>query len=185
MKKLISITIIILVLLLSGCKSPEAENKKNDKEDYRQTELNNETKPMNNKNVPRAADKSPNKDYYQSDEKGIATDGTEENIFATDDTREIAQLLAIRTDIRQSQVAELKDRIVITLMTNPNEMDNQTISSIKDDIQEVVPEKEVFIYTDEYHWNRMKDLDASLQQRKMGEAVEEFMEKHFNIDIKD
>src|SRR5699024_10530756 len=132
---------------------------------------------------PEAADKSPNKKYYQSDEKGIGTDGDEENIFATKETREITQLLAKREDIRDSQVVSLRDRVVLVLMTDTNKVTNDMVQTITNEVEKITPTKQVLIYTDEYHWNRMKDLDAGLKQRKIGESAEEFIEKYFNINI--
>lgn len=144
--------------------------------------INYETKKEQNGRL--GVNKKPNKDYYQSNEKGIATDGKENNVFVTKEAREISQLLAKREYINQIQVATMDERVVVSVTLNDYTLSNAA-GMIKRDVEKVVPNKEIIVYTDELHWNRMKDVNASLKQREIGENVEEYLEKHLNINVED
>ncbi|MGM8364697.1 YhcN/YlaJ family sporulation lipoprotein [Virgibacillus sp. W0181] len=124
------------------------------------------------------------KDYYQSDEKGIALDGNESKLFNSKEARLITQKLHKRTDIKQSQVATIEDTVIVSVTLKDYTNDNIT-NSIKQDVQEIVPAKEVIIYTDDIHWNRMRNLQSGLKQREIGENLEHYLEDNFNIRLKD
>lgn len=130
--------------------------------------------------------KDSNKDYYESDEEGIGTDGDENKIFATEEAKEISQLLARHQHIQDAQVATVGDQVIVSVaLKNHTRPNNNMLVEMEREIKEIVPNKEVLLYTDERQWNRMKDLDAGLKQREAGKSVEEFIEKYFNIDVKD
>lgn len=155
-----------------------------------QMDNNNNKEPMqisnrdDNQSDPYDVEKSPNKKYYQSDERGIGEDAENQDIFSSEESLMVQQHLQKRKDVRQAQVATFEDRVIAFVMLNPQQND-QTDSEIKDETQRLIPEKEIVIYTDEYHWNRMKDLKAGLTQKKAGERVEDFFEELFNVEIKD
>lgn len=183
MQKMIVLKLAILMLFLSGCTSMNA----------RETNDNKIGK-INSQNVKYESERQqreqlevvedPTKDYYQSDEEGIGTGGNERNFYPTVDTREIAQLLAKRKDVQNSQVASFTDGVVVVLQLN-NYSNPNVANELEREIAQIVPNKKVIIYTDDISWNRMKKLDSGLQQRKMGENVENWVEKYFNVDMKD
>lgn len=124
------------------------------------------------------------KDYYQSDEEGITPDGNERILFDNKESLLIAQKLEKRPDIKQAQVATVDDNIIVFVTLKDYTNDNIT-NNIKSVVQEIVPNKEIIIFTDDIHWNRMRNLQAGLKQKEIGENVEQYLEQHFDIQLKD
>lgn len=122
--------------------------------------------------------------YFESDEKGIGEYGTERNIFKTDEALEVSQALAKREDVRQAQVATSPTQIVAFVILkdfqNPN-----VAKSIEEEIQNISPHKDIYIYTDQLHYNRVEDLKSSMRARQIGDDLERFFEEFLNIKIKD
>lgn len=127
---------------------------------------------------------SPIKDYLQSNEKGIGKDGTERNIFETDEARKIAQELALRDDVKQTQIATTDEQVVVFVLLNDYQ-DPNIAKSLEEDIKKITPNKKILVYTDKLHWNRLKDIDSSMRARDIGNDLEKFLEENFNIHIKD
>lgn len=128
----------------------------------------------------------PDKDYLQSDEKGVGQGGIENNFYENDEAREISQYLAKKEDVMQYYVAPFDDRVVITVeFRDPHEDIENRGKELQDDISQLTPDKDVIVYTDEYSWNQMNQIKAGNAQREAGESAEEFIERMFNVDIKD
>lgn len=128
-------------------------------------------------------DRNPSKDYIQSDEEGVGEHGTERNIFESREERQISQQLAKRKEVSQSRVAVTPNRVIV--FASLNDYPNDIEKDIENDVRRFVEDKQVVVFTDEIQWERMKHLDASLKQKEVGEDVEEFLERYFDIDIKD
>lgn len=129
---------------------------------------------------------NPNKDYLQSDEEGIAHDGTENNFFESDEDLAISQYLSKRKDVMQYYVTPFDDRVVVTVLFREDyENINERGKQIQDEIKQMAPGKQVIVYTDEYSYNQMNHIKAGKIQREAGETVEEFLERVFRVDIKD
>lgn len=124
------------------------------------------------------------KDYYQSDEKGIAHDGNERNIFHSDESLLVAQKLGERPDIKQYQVAVYENYVIVFTILQ-DYVNDDIAESIEQDVKEVLPSKEVAVYTDEYHWNKMRHMQAGFKQRQIADDLEHYLEENFNIKVKD
>lgn len=164
--------LMLLVIILTGCMNDAAED--NNPQDIGTEQINNTE--MNNEQ----------KKYYQSDEKGIGKDADKRELFASDKELEITQLLRKRTDTKNAKVAIASDRVIISVILDDPEMTTEDFSrEVGPEIEALIPDKEIFIYTDEYEWNQMKDLEASYKQKELGENIEYYIEKFFPIEIKD
>lgn len=128
-------------------------------------------------------DKNPSKDYIQSDEEGIGQYGSERNIFESVESRQISQQLARRDEVIQSRVAVTPNRVIVFASLNdyPNDIEKQ----IEDDVKKYVQDKQIIVFTDEAQWERMRHLESSLKAEEIGEDMEQYLERYFNIDIKD
>lgn len=128
-------------------------------------------------------EKNPSKDYIQSNEEGVGQHGTEREIFNSRESRQISQQLAKRKEISQSRVAVTPNRVLV--FASLNEYPNDITKQIEKDVEPFVRDKQIVVFTDEAQWERMQHLDSSLRQREIGEDIEQFLERYFNIDIKD
>lgn len=171
------ILVIAITILFMGC-SPGANEKSKQKSDDFADRVHDKT---NDRTQQENYD--PIK-YIQSDEKGIAKDGTKHNIFETDEARAIAQELSARKDVKQTQVATNDEQVAVFVLLHDYQ-DPDIAKSLEKDIHKISPNKEIFVYTDKVHWNRLKDLDSTIKARQIGDNLEQFLEKYFNLDIKD
>ncbi|MGM8212983.1 YhcN/YlaJ family sporulation lipoprotein [Virgibacillus sp. W0430] len=181
LKKVNLIWIAAMFMLFVGCSNGQKDTSQ-EKEGTNPNPIRYETK--EEYNARHGINDYADKDYYQSDEAGIAPDGNERNIFNTEESLLIAQTLQRKTDIKQAQAALVDSKIIVFVTLNDYTNDNIS-NNIRQIVQEIVPEKEVIIFTDEIHWNRMRHLQAGLKQREIAENLEHYFEENFNIRIKD
>src|SRR5699024_6517282 len=77
-------------------------------------------------------------------------------------TAEIYDQISHFKEIKQAQVTAADDKIVVALMLNDyNEEDVR--DKIVNNVRDIVPNKEIVIYTDDVHWNRIKNKRARLK----------------------
>lgn len=171
-----TILLIISIVLLTACMNNEELGSQRDI-DPKPERIST----IDNKQI--VIDKHPSDDYIKSDEEGIGQYGTERNIFNSREERQISQQLAKRKEIMQSRVAITPNRVVV--FAQLSEYPNDIVKEIEKDVERFVTDKQIVVFTDEAQWGRMKHLDAGLEQREVGEDLEQFLERYFNIEIKD
>lgn len=173
----------MFVLLLSMCTACTNNNnaEQNQQEDNVQ-QIHYESKKEENERL--GINDYTDKDYYQSDEEGIAHDGNERNIFHSKESLLVAQKLGKRPDIKQYQVAVYENYVIVFTILN-DYVNDDIAESIEQDVKEVLPSKEVAVYTDEYHWNKMRHMQAGFKQREIADDIEHYLEENFNLNIKD
>lgn len=119
------------------------------------------------------------KKYPQSEQKK----GTEANFkngysdsFTNEETEMITRALKNKTQIVQAQVAATEDRIIVGVMLK-DDVRQDIGNEIKQEVKKLVPNsnKEIIVYTDEEHWNKMKNLDNRLKPKYNGEKLEEIL----------
>lgn len=176
MKRLLVITLLLVVPI--ACKSQQATEEENTSPKLIHYESEQE------RNL-RLGNKDNNiRKYIESDEIGIGEHGTERDIFKTEEALEVAQALAKRKEVRHAQVATSTTQIVAFVLLkdfqNPN-----IAKSLEEEIARINPQKDIYIYTDQLHYNRVEDLKSSMKARQIGNDLQRFFEEQFNIDIKD
>lgn len=175
--RIIFTCLISMIILLTGCMNNEELGSQ------REIDPKPERISTGEENKQIVIDKNPNKDYYRSDEEGIAQYGSERNIFDSREERQISQELAKRKEVNQTRVAITPNRVII--FASLNDYPNDIEKKIQDDASRFVRDKQIIVFTDKVQWERMKHLESSIDQQEMGENAEEFLERYFNIDIKD
>jgi len=175
---LLRFIIICLGIILIGCQGKETIQQEDDTRNLLYYETGDE------KQVRLGNDKDPMKKYLQSDEKGIGEGGTEQNIFKTDEALIVAQRLSEREEVRQAQVASSPTQIVAFVLLRDYQNPN-IANALEEEVRKVSPHKDIYIYTDQLHYNRVEDLKSSMKARQIGNDLQRFFEEQFNIDIKD
>lgn len=171
------IIFLILLLLVTGCNEEAREIKKESTTQF----VRYETEEKRN---PREEDLDNSlKKYTQSEERGISKDGTKHEIFKTEESMEITQLLSRREDVRHAHVATSRTQVVAFVLLR--DFQNPHIAKdLEEEIRTITPEKDIFIYTDKKHYNRIEDLKSSMGARQIGDNLQQFFEENLNIRIK-
>ncbi|WP_010531111.1 YhcN/YlaJ family sporulation lipoprotein [Lentibacillus jeotgali] len=122
--------------------------------------------------------------YLQSEQKEL-NDGDEDaqsDLFTNEMSMSISKHLKNRKDVRQAQVAVSEDRVVVGVMLTdqaPSDMRER----IEQEVQDMVPTKEIYVYTDDIYWDRMRNKDARPDQ--LNGDMREFLREFFNRDRED
>lgn len=175
------ILLIVFAIILSACQMND-EGRKDSNKQFQTERIHHDPEQTNDEN--RDVKDSPMKQYLQSDEKGIGKGGTQRKLFQSDESLKITQILSERDDVKQAQVATTDNEVAAFVLLR--DYQNPDIAeSLEADVEKIAPQKDIFIYTDKTHWNRLKDLDSSIRARDIGNDLEKFLEEHLNIEIKD
>jgi|SRR5690625_2739515 len=186
------VTLVILTVFVGGCTNMNSDGKRET------TQENPNTHPINYEPKKEQQDRledrvnPPSKQKHQQNQERYADQiGNEDmDIFTTKESAEIADHLTKRNDVIQAQVATTDDRVIVGVMLNKHDKqqadkDQKKIAEIEKAVQKLEPDKEIIVYTDDAHWNQLKDLNSSLKQSNAGENVEKYIEKFLNVDVKD
>jgi len=193
MRMKIIVTLVILAVFAVGCTNENSDGKRET------TQENSNTHPINYEPKKEQQDRledrvnPPSKQKHQQNQKRYHADQSGNDnmdIFTTKESAEIADHLTKRNDVIQAQVATTEDRVIVGVMLNKHDKqqtdkDQKKIAEIEKSVQKLEPHKEIIVYTDDAHWNQLKDLNSSLKQSNAGENVEKYIEKFLNVDVKD
>lgn len=191
MRSKIITTMCILVFIVGGCTNTNSDGKKEtNKESPNSDPISYETQQGNkDRGGVREHSLEEQAGYSQHDQDNVnhgEANRDNTDIFTTQEAEEISRRLTRRRDITQAQVATTEDRVIIGVILKKQQTGNQKlISDIEKEVQQFAPDKEVIVYTDDTHWNKMKDLDKGLKRNNSGEDVEKYIENFLNMDIKD
>ncbi|MEC5422057.1 YhcN/YlaJ family sporulation lipoprotein [Virgibacillus sp. C22-A2] len=184
MSKTIKASIILLILFVVGCTNAD-DNTQTNNEDIRTQPIHYETE-SEQKARKGLRDKTIGEQggYPQSDQEGVnASDysGGYSDVFTNEESEFLANELQAHRDIIQAQVASTEDRIIVAVMLREHS-NHDVAETIETEVREVIPEtdKQIIIYTDDIYWDRMKNLDARLEARDVGEDLEDYITDFFN-----
>lgn len=182
----------ILVFIIGGCTNTNSDGQKEtNKESPNSDPISFETQ-QGKKNQGKgirehSLEEQPG--YPQHDQDNVNHGEANRNnadIFTTQEAEEISRHLTKRRDITQAQVATTEDRVIIGLILKKQQTGNQQlIDNIEKEVQQFAPDKEIIVYTDDTHWNKMKNLDRGLKRNNSGEDVESYIENFFGNNGKD
>lgn len=98
------------------------------------------------------------------------------DIYVNDKTEKLRKRLVQTKDIVQAQVAETDEEIIVAVILSQayqkdiaaQEEVEETLNRIENKVKEILPDtkKEIIVYTDTTHWNRMKNIDARTKSRE-------------------
>lgn len=166
---------IFMLFLLIGCNQAETESQEPISPDQVRYDKEIERDDSNN---------HPLRQYTESEEKGISEYGTKREIFRTDEALRVTQLLSERDDVRHAHVATSDTQVVAFVLLKDYE-DHHIAKTLEEEVKTIVPDKDIYIYTDKNHYNRIEDLKSSMKPRQIGKDLQRFFEKYLNLDIKD
>ncbi|GAA0442515.1 hypothetical protein GCM10008983_19490 [Lentibacillus halophilus] len=177
------VVIPLMSFVLIGCGTDD---------DRQQTQDNNDTQPINYETEQERKDRQGVEDenigerggYPQTEQKRL-NDGDENaqsDSFTNEMSMSIADQLKQKRKVKQAQVAVADDRIVVGVMINASAPPDMR-ERLEKEVQNMVPEKEVYVYTDDIFWDRMRNKDSKPDQ--LNGDMEEFMREFFNRDRKE
>ncbi|WP_170875264.1 YhcN/YlaJ family sporulation lipoprotein [Virgibacillus pantothenticus] len=98
--------------------------------------------------------------------------------FTNEEAIMITEALQKKRQIVQAQVASTNDRILIGVILSTH-VSGDIGNEIKKEVKKLLPDsnKEIIIYTDDTHWEKMRNLDARLEAKDNGENMEELINR--------
>ncbi|WP_042146142.1 YhcN/YlaJ family sporulation lipoprotein [Paucisalibacillus sp. EB02] len=120
--------------------------------------------------------------YKQSDQEYVNEgdknfNAKNEDQYTSERTYLISEYLSERKEIVQSQIAETDDRIIVAVMTG-NQYFPDLPEIITRDVKEIVPDKEVVVYTDKAWWDHMRNLNSN--PKDLDQDIEKNLHDFFN-----
>ncbi|CDQ39451.1 YhcN/YlaJ family sporulation lipoprotein [Virgibacillus salexigens] len=93
--------------------------------------------------------------------------------FTNDEAIKLSNKLQNKREIVQAQVASTEKRIIVGVILAEDERQG-TANTIKQEVKKIVPDtdKEIVVYTDDVHWDSMKNLDSRIKAKSNGEKIE-------------
>lgn len=167
-----TMALLLLIIVLAACT--------NTREGVRDDDGNNNTdiQPMHFESEKKTQNTN-NKEGNQSQQKN--RESRYSDAFTNEESLMLTNTLEKRKDIMQAQVATTDDRVIVGVMLSEH-TDHNTTKKIESEIKEIIPDKQIIIYTDDTRWERMKNLDAKLESKNIGNDVEDNIKELFNIN---
>src|SRR5699024_786313 len=79
----------------------------------------------------------------------------------------------------------MDDRVVVAVMFNEyHDSDDQIIADIRQEVETIVPEKDVVIYTDDKYWDHMRDIIAGKDRSGVEQYIKRQVENFFKTEKK-
>lgn len=104
--------------------------------------------------------------YPQSDQRDTnASEGRHEDFsdpYVNEATGKIYDRISRFKEIKQAQIAATDNKVIVALMLNDYNEENVRDKIVKE-VRKIEPDKEVVIYTDDIHWNRVNNMRARLK----------------------
>ncbi|MFC4558937.1 YhcN/YlaJ family sporulation lipoprotein [Virgibacillus kekensis] len=107
-------------------------------------------------------------------EMNTGDEDAQSDIYTNEVSVSIANHLKQRREIVQAQVGILDDRIVVGVMLDENVAANMK-DIVKREVESMMPNKEVVVFTEDIYWDHMSNHDASPDEHsEMHEFLREF-----------
>lgn len=156
------------LLILFGCSNPTDTGENAGQDNHPDTqpmhyETDKEKRDRQNERPETIGDRG---GYPQSDQRDTnASDNQQENStdpYVDEATDKIYDKISQFKEIKQAQVTATDEKVIVALMLN--DYDEETVrNKIVKEVQKVEPNKEVVIYTDDIHWNRVRNSRSRLK----------------------
>lgn len=164
-KKLAMPVLASITLLTVGCTANEEAYDNENMENLTQPiayETKNQANQRFQKNLSSEQKKnSPNEEDLSTPPEGLKknsyTDG-----FYNKESKAVAEQLNKMEEIKMTQAFVTDEKIIVSVMINQEYDEN--VKNISDEVyrqvESISPNKKVIVYTDDIHWNRLRNLDA-------------------------
>ncbi|MFC3039277.1 YhcN/YlaJ family sporulation lipoprotein [Virgibacillus xinjiangensis] len=164
MKKLIVSSVVLYIGLLSGCAGDPAENENAEGVESQPIRYDaqgeNSQKMENEESIGKEGPKGYPQQYQDRANSSEYENGYSDP-YTDEETKRIAEKLKELEGIVGAQVETTDDRLFIALQLKEH-TDPDKPGQIEEQVRSMVPEtgKQVIIFTDRAHWDRMKSLDS-------------------------
>ncbi|SFD57780.1 Sporulation lipoprotein YhcN/YlaJ (Spore_YhcN_YlaJ) [Lentibacillus persicus] len=172
--------ISLMLIVLVGCAQYDSGEEEGSNENLNSQPINYETKKERNERLGKDTDNSKENSELYDDDLAEINEGDEDaktDIFTNEMSQSISKQLKQRKDIRQAQVVVTDERVVVGVMLTAQAPPDMR-EVVEQEVSEVVSDKEVYVYTDDIYWDRMRNKDAELDQ--FNGDVREFLREFFN-----
>lgn len=178
--------LLLTVLLVGGCSTDDDQNNEASQNNDQPQTINYETKGEQNERLglrnqttgEEGSDPRTEQDKYN---RGDNTTGSNTDMFTTKQSKQIADRLMERQDIKSAQVAITDEKVIVGVMLNDHS-DHDVIKGIKEEVREFENDKTIVVYTDDNNWDRANNLKARLKQANLPNEIKENMRDFFNPD---
>lgn len=174
----------ILCFALVGCADDNNNNAHGDQDGVNSQPINYETQQEQEERLGNEGENKNQDKYPKSDQKELnrGDRSGQSDLYTNEMTMSISDKLKKRKHIQQAQVTMTKDKLVVAVIISEYAPSNIG-DKVEEEVREMAPNKEVVVYTDDPHWDRMRNKDAQLDQLKGG--VKEFLNEFFNRERED
>lgn len=108
--------------------------------------------------------------------EGFQTDLGEQNTqnttysdyFYSEDSKKVSEAVNELDEVNISQVMVTEEHVVVSVMLNRYEYSanmEEITEKIVNRAEQVIPNKEVIVYTDDIYWKKMRDLNSGIENR--------------------
>lgn len=101
--------------------------------------------------------------------------------FTNEESIMLSKELERRRDVTKAQVASTDDRVIVAVMLQDH-ADHNITKKLRKEIEKMIPDKQVIIYTDDTHWDRMKNIDAKMGTKNIGNENRNKIKDFFNTN---
>ncbi|WP_181349703.1 YhcN/YlaJ family sporulation lipoprotein [Thalassobacillus sp. CUG 92003] len=178
----ILLTMFSMLVLISGCGNDEAQENEKDNElyqpiEYRASEKEDEgTIPYGNNRYQKRAERDEIRDSLYKE-----TNRSHDNDFYNEESLQISEAINEIPEVTMTQAFSTDERVMIAVMIEPyKRRQNDIDDKIRAKAKEIVPDKKIVVYTNNSHWDQMKDLNARLKATKAPEDVQRKIKAFFD-----
>lgn len=177
--------LLFVVLMAGGC-SNDDENKEASVDNDQPQAINYETQGEQNERLGlRNQSIGEQGGYPQTEQndlnRGDNPTGDNTDSFTNEQSKQIANHLMNRRDIRVAQVAVTDDKVVVAVILVDHN-DHEISTDIKKDVRKFEPDKTIVVYTDDNNWDRVNNLKARLKQSNLPNDVKDNIKQFFNSE---
>ncbi|HLR08318.1 MAG TPA: YhcN/YlaJ family sporulation lipoprotein [Bacillota bacterium] len=105
------------------------------------------------------------------------------DIFTNEESEQISERVMNYEEVNLAQTASMDDRVVVAVMFNEyHDSDDQIIADIRQEVETIVPEKDVVIYTDDKYWDHMRDINAGKDRSGVEQYINRYLENFFKTE---
>ncbi|SFA69089.1 Sporulation lipoprotein YhcN/YlaJ (Spore_YhcN_YlaJ) [Lentibacillus halodurans] len=171
----------IFLFALVGCAEYKT-GEQNTEDNMNSQPINYETEEEENERHGAENNNTNGQEGYRGNAQEKLNEGDENaqnDLFTNEMSQSISSHLKQHNDVRQAQVAVSEERVVVGVMLSDNAPPDMR-ELVEQEVQEMVTSKEVYVYTDDIYWDRMRNKDARLDQ--LNGDMREFLREFFNRD---
>ncbi len=176
-KRLTIISAIIFALV--GC-GTEEEGAQDNPENMNSQPINYETKEEQKERTGTKEQNIGEQGGYPQSEQTEMNDGdanAQSDKYTNQTSISIAKKLKERKEVIQAQVAVSNNKVIVGVIISPSSPPNMR-EILKQEVHEMIPNREVEVYTDDIYWDRMRNKDSRLDQ--LNGDMNEFLNEFFN-----